>query len=289
MSDKNNLASIVADALREIKEELNRFSLEVQEIKTEMQSIKVGLRIYPQGLYSKVDSLSARVYQLNVSVKDLSPEKIISAKELGSPHLIDAEPQNDLDAVSAFARDAQEDLAKRIEAFREELSKSLAGRDPIQCLSDYFALLRTLKSEKNSKVQRISALKQRRKNSDKDSFEQKNAAFLLAKLKVEVKLLDAFIEFIVDCYFQKRKSIISVIRRTTCGIEEMFSETEKEYKTVIPEKGESSSIVSAAKELYEIAKRHEETSRANFLVRSGNMSALERRSYLAKLKTTPLT
>ena len=78
--------------------------------------------------------------------------------------------------------------------------------------------------------------------------------------------------------------MLSEIWRTTVAIEELYDDKSKEFKETIPSASDNHKVESALRELMAIATRHKETYKANMLVQSDDMSALERRKIIAGLK-----
>lgn len=276
----------ITDSLAEIKDVCQNISLGLAFCQREIDEIKKAKKASAERVSDKLDKMIMGMSNLGFLLKDLTAPGVITGFKVTHPGLMDTTPKEIYEELTAVANEIQGEVDQRCKAFGEKMTELTANRDSTQYLSDCVALLKEMRSEIVSRRERIEALKQRRRNADKDSNEQKNAAILIVKVRSMIEPLEKFSNFVFDSYFAKRKRMMTEIWRTTVAIEEMYNETSAEFKERIPSASEDHKIGAALKNLVEIARRHEETHKANCLVRAGSMSALERRKILAGLKSS---
>ena len=283
--NKDVACSHIADDLAEIKDYCKKILGGVESIQRDVQRLKDDRHAYSERIASSISHVMARMSNISYVINELTAPGILDNYKIRHPEYIDTEPQEIYEELKACAAEIQGEVNERCVAFGKRLAELVSNRDPVQCLSDYVEVLKELRDETTSRRERLESLKKRRRNSDKGSNEQKNAAVLMAKVKSMLVPLEKFSEIVLDSFFKRRKSIISAVWRTTVAVEEMFESGSPEHKEKIPKSSAESSIASALKDLSKISTRHDETHRANFLVQTGNMSALERRKILAGLRS----
>lgn len=273
----------IEETLGDIKNSLQNLCLGLDGVRRDIADLKHSKNLSAERICDRLDRMRISLSNLSLDMESITPPGIISAHEVKHPEQIDATPLELKDDITKAAEEMQGELEERCKAFGEKMAELTSGRDSIQCLADYAHLLKQLHDEIESRRNRVESLKERRRKADKDSNEQRNAAILIAKVKNMIAPLEKFSAFVLDSYFKKRKRIISEIWKTTVAIESMYEPTTAEFKETIPSKAATSPITSALKELSSMNQRHMETHRANELVRSGNMSTLERRKILAAI------
>lgn len=276
----------ITDSLAEIKDVCQNISIGLAFCQREIDEIKKAKKASAERVSAKLDQMIIGMSNLGLLLKGLTAPGIITSFKVTHPGIIDTTPKEMYAELTEAANEVGGEIDQRCKAFGEKMAELTADRDSTQYLSDCVALLKEMRSEIVSRRERIESLKQRRRNADKDSYEQKNAALLIFKVRSMIEPLEKFSYFVFDSYFAKRKRMMAEIWRTSVAIEEMYDETSTEYKERIPSASESHKIGSALKELNAIARRHEVTHKANCLVWAGNMSALERRKILAGLKNS---
>ena len=276
----------ITASLDEIRGLLCGVTLNTESIKKDVEEIKQSRKASVERVNEKLGRMLRSLSALDFLVKGLTTPNLFDTFHVRHPEHIDTTPQDMYDELTAAAQEIQGEVDARCEAFGKKMLELTSGRDSTQFLADCVALLKEMQCEIVSRRERIESLKLRRRNADKDSNEQKNAAILTVKIRSMIEPLEKFTEFVLDSYFAKRKRMLAEIWRTTVAIEEMYDETSKEFKEKIPSASDTHRISSALKNLLDITTRHEETHRANELVRVGSMSALERRKILAGLKTS---
>lgn len=274
----------IEEDLGEIKSHCQNISLGIEFIKREIDSLRAEKRVSAERVSDKLDKMIVSIANLSYVLKELTAPGILAGYKVRHPELIDTTPQEIYDDLTKAAQEIEGEVNNRCAAFAQKMLELTADRDSTQYLADCVALLKEMNREIVSRRDRIEALKKRRRNSDKDSNEQKNAAILMVKVKSMIEPLEKFTEFVLDSYFAKRHRIMSEIWRTTVAIEELYNSKSLEYKEKIPAASDAHKIASALKELTEITTRHTETANANMLVKAGNMSVLERRRILAGLR-----
>lgn len=270
--------------LGEIKTTLQTTCLGIEEIRREIEVLKNEKRIQATLLLSKLDNISRNVIKVGYVMKDMTVPEIMTAYEVRHPEIFDTTPIDMTEDLMQVVQEIQGEVAEKCEAFGKKMTEITRTRSPLQCLGDYVFVLKDLRDEIISRRNRVHALQERRKKTDKDSNEQKNAAVLIMKVRSMIKPLEAFTAFVLDSFFKKRKKVLSEVWRDTLAIEEMYEPKSEEYKEIIPSASSSAQVSVYLAELAEIAKRHEMTHKANCLVKSGNMSVLERRKMLAGIK-----
>lgn len=273
----------IAESLGDIKNTLQSLCLGMEEIRRDLEVLKNSKGVSAERVSAKLDRMLMGLSRLTKDIKDITPPGIIATHEVKHPADMDTAPQEMFDELTKAASEIQGEIEERCAAFGKRMAELTENRDSIQCLADYMNLLQEMKDEIVSRRNRIESLKERKRKADKDSNEQKNASILLVKVRSMIEPLERFSAFVLDSYFKKRKRIVAEVWRTTSAIETMYDNTSKEFKETIPAASASASIASALKELSTITHRHVETNKANQLVMTGNMSALERRKVLAAL------
>ena len=276
----------ITDSLAELKEICQSISLGLAFCQREIDEIKQSKKVSAERVSDKLDKMIMWMSNLSFVLKSLTASDLITGYKVTHPGLIDTTPKEMYEELTAVANEIHGDIEQRCKAFGQKMTELTVNRDSTQDLSDCVALLKEMRAEIVSRRERVESLKQRRRNSDKDSNEQKNAAILIVKVRSMIEPLEKFSDFVFRSYFAKRKRMITEIWRTTVALEEMYTETSPEYKERIPSASDAHPIISALKNLSEIARRHEETHKANCLVKAGSMSALERRKILARLKNS---
>lgn len=274
----------IEEDLGEIKSHCQNISLGIEFIKREIDSLRSEKRVSAERVSDKLDKMIVSIANLSYVLKELTAPGILAGYKVRHPELIDTTPQEIYDDLTKAAQEIEGEVNSRCAAFAQKMLELTSDRDSTQYLADCVALLKEMNREIVSRRDRIESLKKRRRNSDKDSNEQKNAAILMVKVKSMIEPLEKFTEFVLDSYFAKRHRIMSEIWRTTVAIEELYNSKSLEYKEKIPAASDAHKIASALKELTEITTRHIETANANMLVKAGNMSVLERRRILAGLR-----
>ena len=273
----------IEESLASIKNSLQNLCLGLEGVRRDVDELKTSRILSAERVCDRLDRMRITLSNLSMEMEGITPPGIISAHEVKHPEQVDTTPLEMKDDLEKAAQEMQGELESRCRAFGEKMAELTSGRDSIQCLADYTQLLKEMRDEIESRRNRIESLKERRRKADKDSNEQRNAAILIAKVKNMMTPLEKFSAFVLDSYFKKRRRIISEVWKTTVAIESMYGTASAEFKETIPAKSAASPISSALKELAAITQRHMETHRANELVRSGNMSALERRKILAAI------
>ena len=282
-TDRKQLAEIT-DSLNEIKEYCNRLCSKTEAIQHDVESLKKERRMSAERISDKLDGILIDLRGMIFILQNLTAPDVLCGFKIRHPEIIDTTPVDVGDEVTSIANDIEKDVDKKCEELSKKMKELADGRDSAQYLSDCVSLLKRMRNEIVSRRSRVEALRKRRRNMDKDSNEQKNAAILTVKVKSIIAPLEKFTDLVLDSYFAKRKRLMSEIWRTTVAIEELYDSDSHEFKNRIPHASDNYKISSAIRDLSKITTRHEETNKANVLVASGNMSALERRRLLAGLK-----
>lgn len=272
-------------SLGEIKGFCQSIYLGIESVLKELDSLKGERRISSDRICDRLDKILIGVSNLSMGLKEITAPGILAGYKVKHPEIIDTTPLPLYEELTSAAQEIQGDIAQRCAKFGKKMLEMTNGRDSTQFLADCVNLLKDMHREIEARRNRVEALRNRRKNIDKGSNEQKNAAILIVKVKSMIEPLEKFSEFVLNSYFAKRRRMLSEIWRTTSAIEEMYDDKSVEFKERVPAASEAHKISSALKELSSITNRHTETHRVNMLVKSGNMSALERRKVLAGLKT----
>ena len=285
MLAKHQKASeIVENALASLKNDMQVLQMTLESIGRDIAGYTPDKAKDLRTIREKLDRLSYKIIGMELNLKDVTATGLLNAYELQHPEVIDTEP---LEIDSETLREITEikgDAKTLCKIYTQRLSEFYSSRDPVQSLADYLVLMKELRCEIKGKRDKLIALAQRRKQADKGSQEQKNAATIIARIKDAIAPLERLFAFVLDSYFKRRKRIISEIWRTTVEVESLYDAKTREYLETIPAAASNASISSALKELSEISHRHIETHRANTLVKTGQMSVLERRKTLAALK-----
>jgi hypothetical protein len=276
----------IGEDLGEIKGHCQNLYLGMEFIKREIDSLRAEKRVSAERVSDKLDKMLVSMSNLSYVMKELTAPGVLAGYKVRHPELIDTAPQEIYDDLAKAAQEIEGDVNSRCDAFAKKMLELTSNRDSTQYLADCVALLKEMHREIESRRDRVEALKKRRRNSDKNSNEQRNAAILMVKVKSMIEPLEKFTEFVLDSYFAKRHRIMSEIWRTTAAIEELYDSKSVEYKEKVPAASDAHKIGSALKELTQITTRHSETHKANMMVKTGNMSVLERRRMLAGLKPT---
>ena len=285
--DTKNLdaaSTAISEALGDIRNSLNKMYLELSVVKKDIDAMKSGRRINGELICQRLDHMLIGLSRVGLFVKEMSPPGLFDTFAVKNPNAIDTKPLDIYEQCINSSQEIQQDIVQQCQEFGKTMTDLTKGRDSVQCLSDYVSLLKRLREDLVSRRNRVESLKQRKRDGEKGSNEERNATFLIAKVKGLIRPLEAFSEFVLDSYCKKRKKMMSEIWRTTVAIEEMYDTLSKEYKETIPKHSSTHSIQSALKEMSDITRRHIETDKANRLVKSGDMTALERRKMLAGLK-----
>lgn len=286
ISDKAN--ADIQEALGEIKNTLQGMQDGLAAVKREVLALHEEKKYPSELICRRLDTLLRGFSYLMEDIKPITPLSILTSYQIKHPEQLDTEPIGLADALTKAASEIQDEVDGRCKAFCAKMAELTEARDPVQCLADYSQLLKDLRDEIVSRRARVDALKERRRKADKDSNEQANAAILIVKVRSMIEPLEKFSEIVLESYFKKRKRIIAEVWKTTCAIEGLYDTKSQEYKEKIPEKSAEAPITTALKELTEINIRHMETNKANALVKSGNMTALERRKMMADINAQHL-
>lgn len=278
------ILSLISDRLKEMTESLREMNAGLQAVRRDIAEATAGRKLPVERINDKLEKLIIGMSNLDLTVKGFTAPGVLAGYKVRHPEQIDTEPIDIYDEVSIDALDIQRDVDARCEAFRDKMFALTADRDSTQYLADCVKLLSRIRDEIVSRRDRVEALRQRRRNADKGSNEQKNASVIMMKIKGMIEPLEMFAAFVLNSYFARRKRMIAEIWRTTVAIERMFDDASEEFQMSIPKASNEYRIESALRELTEITKRHTETHRANCLVKSGDMTVLERRKILAGLK-----
>lgn len=278
------ILSLISDRLKEMTESLREMNASLQDVRRDLAGVTAGGKFPVARINDKLETLIVGMSNLDLIVKEFSAPGVLAGYKVRHPDKIDTEPIDLYDEVSIDALDIQRDVDARCEAFRDKMFALTADRDSTQYLSDCVKLLSRIRDEIVSRRDRVELLRERRRNADKGSNEQKNASLIMMKIKGMIEPLEKFAAFVLNSYFARRKRMIAEIWRTTVAIEQMFDDASDEFQLSIPKASNEYRIESALRELTEITKRHTETHRANCLVKSGDMTVLERRKILAGLK-----
>ena len=274
----------VTEALGEIKSDMQSVILTFEIIQRDFDALRLGKRIPSEQITKILSSIQGYLSNVSHGINALNAKEIITAYRVRHPEVTDTVALSE-DEISKVIVEINDQIEKKCDDVTKELI-ICSERDSLQCLADYVEIMRSIRDDMKTRRERIAALKQRRKNLDKESNEQKNAGLLIVKVQSMLKPLERCFAFVLRSFFKKRKRIMAEVWRSTLAVESMFDETSTEFKELIPSESNEFAISSALRELTEISRRHVETHRVNVLVKTGNMSALERRKILNGLKKT---
>lgn len=274
----------VTEALGEIKSDMQSVILTFEIIQRDFDALRLGKRIPSEQITKIMSSIQGYLSNVSHGINALNAKEIITAYRVKHPEVTDSVSLSE-DEISKVIVEINDQIEKKFDDVTKELI-FCSEHDSLQCLADYVEIMRSIRDDMKTRRERIASLKQRRKNLDKESNEQKNAGLLIVKVQSMLKPLERCFAFVLRSFFKKRKRIMAEVWRTTLAVESMFDETSTEFKELIPSESNEFTISSALRELTEISRRHVETHRVNVLVKTGNMSALERRKILNGLKKT---
>ena len=275
----------ISDTLGEIKESASAILEQLAAIRQDYAELSQNRNVPTKRICDRLDDIQRKISAMNYGIQELSAPTIMATYKVSHPEFIDTIPLDLYNEVTDIAQDIKDDIDKQTDAVGKRIAEISQERDSVQSLADYVALLKKLRDDIVSRRERVESLKTRRRQADKDSNEQKNASILIVKVRSLIEPYERLSQFILGCYFKKRRRIMSEIWRTTSAIEEMYDVKSEEYKSKIPAISVESPISSALRHLADITKRHDETFKANTLVQTGQMTALERRKILAGLKS----
>lgn len=273
----------ISATLGELKDAMQSIYMDEEYIRGEIENLRAEKKINGERIHAKLDRIQMSLSAMNALMSEITLPSVYKSYSLRHPEHIDIQPLEGCDELVQEILDLESDVQSQAEEFSKRLENVVGEHDHVQQLSDYLALLREIGESINAKRKRIEALKKRKHNSDKDSNEQRNATLILDKVNSTLKPLETLASVVVNWYFKKRKKIIAEVWKTSCALETLFPKDSSMFQNTIPSASFDSPVNSALKELGIINQRHVETHKANSLVRSGNMSTLERRKLLAGL------